>query len=141
MLVKSLKIIINKKDFVANIPNFFSSKNSIYGINSQLGIENGQYYWFILITYEPKDEFSSFINYTTEYKTLPDGFEEAVKDHIHKHKAVKARVKNCINYHLDELLVVKKIDDFSKFRGIGVKSIDDERHFFLDLIKIIKQFH
>ena len=141
MLVKSLKIKINKKDFVTNIPKFFSEKNAIYGIHSQLRIENDQYYWFVIITYEPNDKFSSFINYTTKEKTLPDGFEEAVKDHIHKHKAIKTRVKHCILYYLDELSVVKNFDDFLKFRGLGAKSMDDERLFFLDLFKIIKQFY
>jgi hypothetical protein len=141
MLEKSLKIKISKKDFVSNIPKIFNNKNAIYGIQSQLRIENDQYYWLVVITYEPNDKFSSLINYKTEDKTLPERFKEAVTSHIHKHKAIKTRVKNCINYNLDELSVVKKFDDFLKFRGIGSKSIDDERLFFLDLFKIIKQFY
>lgn len=141
MIIKSFKIKINKKDFVATIPSFFSDKNTIYAINSQLGIENGQYYWFILITYEPNDKFSSLLNFEIDEKTLPEGFEEAVKDHVIKHKKIKTRVRNCINYYLDELVDIKKMDDFLKLRGIGTKSIDEERLFFLDLIKIIKKFN
>ena len=57
MLEKSLKIKISKKDFVTNIPKFFSDKNAIYVIHSQLRIENDQYYWFVIITYEPMINF------------------------------------------------------------------------------------
>jgi hypothetical protein len=141
MRVKSLKIKIDKDTIEQSIPSFYGENNTIYGINSELVFENGYYYWFVLITYESKINFLSSLNEENKNKKfLPVGFKEAVYEYSKKQVSNTVRAKNCVNFYAEELLKVKKIDDFRRIRGLGDETIKKDKIFFTGLINIINKF-
>lgn len=141
MRVKSLKIKIDKDNIEQSIPSFYGVNNTIYAINSELVFENGSYYWFVLITYESKINFLSSLNEENKNKKfLPVGFKEAVYEYSKKQVSNTVRAKNCVNFYAEELLKIKKIDDFRRIRGLGIETIKKDKLFLTGLIQIINKF-
>jgi hypothetical protein len=141
MRVKSLKIKIDKDTIEQSIPSFYGENNTIYAINTELVFENGSYYWFVLITYESKINFLSSLNEENKNKKfLPVGFKEAVYEYSKKQVSNTVRAKNCVNFYAEELLKIKKIDDFKRIRGLGDETIKKDKIFFTGLIHIINKF-
>lgn len=141
MRVKSLKIKIDKDTIEQSIPSFYGVNNTIYAINSELVFENGTYYWFVLITYESKINFLSSLNEDNKNKKfLPEGFKEAVYEYSKKQVSNTVRAKNCVNFYAEELLKIKKIDDFRRIRGLGDETIKKDKLFLTGLINVINKF-
>jgi hypothetical protein len=140
MKVKSLKIKISNTPSDVIIPDFISNNNEILGINAEIKEVDGQYFWFVLIAYEPKYDFISGYKYISEPRPLPARFKEEVIKYTNRHKNLNTRVKNCVKFYLEELIEMKKLDDFKRLRGMGVKSIFIEELFLLGLLEVIKKF-
>lgn len=140
MKIKSYKIKISNATIDATIPDFVSNNNEILAINAEVREVDGQYFWFVLITYEPKYDFVSGYKHISEPRPLPVGFKEEVIKYTNRHKKLNTRVKNCVKFYLEELIEMKKLEDFKRLRGMGVKSIFVEEIFLLGLLDVIKKF-
>jgi hypothetical protein len=140
MRIKLLKIKMDSDLIDVTIPDFTCDNTKILEINAELNMDDGKYYWFVLVAYVPKSIFISETKHDEKNNPLPIGFKREIHRYIDKHKLLKVRVKNCIKGHVNELIEIKKLDDFKKLRGMGVKCIFDEEKFLLGLIEIIKKF-
>lgn len=139
MKIKSFKIKVENDIHEYAIPGFYALTNIIYSTNAEIIEINGEYFWLIVILFEPKANIIPGESRYERYKHLPNGFKEAVQKYVSSEKP-KIRVKNCINCYLDDLLEVKTLEDFKRFRGIGKKSIFDESQFLTGLLEIIRSF-
>lgn len=139
MKIKTLKIKVEKESHEYVLPGFYAMTNIIYSTSAELIREDGDYYWLVMIAFEPKVTIIPGSSKVT-YKQLPTGFKEATQRYINKVPTSKVRVKNCVNLYLEELINVKKMDDFKRIRGLGGKTINEEFNFLSGLLDIIKSY-
>lgn len=138
MKIKTLKIKVENESQEFAIPSFYALTNIIYSTRAELIREDGEYYWIIMIAFEPKVDIFPGISRVTN-KQLPIGFKEAAKKYINMESTKKIRVKNCVNLYLEELIEVKNMNDFKQIRGLGGKTIINEFKFLSGLLEIIKR--
>lgn len=139
MKIKTLKIKVEKESQEYVIPGFYAMTNIIYSTSAELIRENDEYYWLVMIAFEPKVNIIPGSSRVT-YKQLPPGFKEAAQKYINKEPTSKVRVKNCVNFYLEDLIDIKKMDDFKRFRGLGGKTIHEEFKFLSGLLDIIRSY-
>ena len=68
MRIKSLKLKAENENIEVIFSNFFTNGNYIYGIYTNLNLVEDEFYWFILIIYEPKKNFEFDINMSGVHK-------------------------------------------------------------------------
>lgn len=139
MKIKTLKIKVENENNEYAIPGFYALTNIIYSTKAELIREDDAYYWLVMIAFEPKVAIMPGSSKVT-YKQLPNGFKEAAQKYIIKEPTSKVRVKNCVNFYLEDLIDVKKMDDFKRFRGLGGKTIHEEFKFLSGLLDIIRSY-
>lgn len=54
MKIKTLKIKVEKESHEYAIPGFYAMTNIIYSTSAELIIENDEYFWLVMIAFEPK---------------------------------------------------------------------------------------
>lgn len=139
MKIKTLKIKVENENNEYAIPGFYALTNIIYSTKAELIREDDVYYWLVMIAFEPKVTIMPGSSKVT-YKQLPNGFKEAAQKYINKEPTSKVRVKNCVNFYLEDLIDIKKMDDFKRFRGLGGKTIHEEFKFLSGLLDIIRSY-
>lgn len=139
MKIKTLKIKVENENYEYPLPDFYTLANIIYSIRADLIRENDEYYWMIMIVFEPKVDILQGSSKPL-YNRLPIGFKEAIDDYILNYNLTNLRVKNCINLYLEDLIEFKQINDFKKIKGLGNKSLFVEYNFLSGLLEIIKGF-
>lgn len=141
MYVKTFKIKAGLHQHEIALSHLIDTNAIIYNTNSELIKEVEDYYWHIMIVYESKEEKKNTRQErsNTELWLLND-FKNAIKDYSEKNPPTNNRFYNSINYHSENLLTCKVINDFKGIRGIGTKSIEENKDFILGLLNIIKTY-
>jgi hypothetical protein len=140
MYVKTFKIKALDYNEEIEISNFTNTTNEIYTTNAELIKESGEYYWLLIVAYNPKNNLNVNHNNVVQNKNAIVSFKEAIKDYSYKNKSNTLRVNNCINYYVNDLLKIKKLEDFHRIPGIGKKSLVEDKFFLLGILDIIKSY-
>ena len=74
-----------------------------------------------------------------ESNKLPDDFINAIRQYCVNTKSNSVRVKNCVNYYVEELIHINNLQDFKRLRGLGSKSIFGDNDFLLGLLELTKK--
>jgi hypothetical protein len=73
---------------------------------------------------------------------LPEGFEQEVLDYIDKNnRLTKPSTMSSLKFNLNYLLEIKKMEDFIKYRNVGIKTIIKDKLFFQGLLNIIQKYN
>jgi phosphoribosyl-ATP pyrophosphohydrolase len=140
MYVKTFKIKAGMHQQEIALSHLIDTNAIIYNTNSELIKEVGDYYWHIMIVYESKEKKIAHQERSNTEQLLLSDFKKAIKQYSEKNPATNNRFNNCINYYSENLLTCKVIKDFKGIRGIGTKSIEENKEFILGLLDIIKTY-
>ena len=139
MKIKTIKIKAEKdtRDFV--ISDFYIPHSTIYSTTSKLIKENKEYYWLVLIAYESNVPLVSGPFSTENQEQLPQGYKETIAQYISNSNTNSQRVKSRMYSYLENLHMIHSMNDFSHIRGLGKKTIEEDRIFFTGLLKLINK--
>lgn len=134
MKVKTLKIKIDSQCQNISIFNDLDEGVFIYNLSSALEFENGCYYWNIIIVYDMKN-FNFF--YKDELKNSnKNNFILEIKRYI-ENSNFNTRIYNILNKNINNLNDINCLNDLKCFRGLGEKSIFENKEKLLGLIELV----
>lgn len=138
MKIKTLKIKVEQSEQEISLLDYFELNNTIYNTSASMVMEGEDYFWYVLIAFEPKLPFFNYRNKAAA--VLPTGFEAALKKYALSTTCNNVRLYNRIMYYSNELVGFTSLDDFKRLRGIGSKTIDQDVTFLTGLLVVIQQF-
>ncbi len=76
-----------------------------------------------------------------EYCKYKNGYRWAIVNYCLENKSKSTRLKNKVQFYMDQVVFMTKIEDFLKIRGLGLKSIQEDSEFLTGLLEVVKEFH
>lgn len=134
MKLKTLKLKVTSDQQEYDFTQFLTGSNTIYHTSSHFEKEGEEFYWHVLFTYEPKQD------YTQPVKVLPEGFEKEIKEYTEQNPPKTLTIKAIVNDSSERLLKMKEIEDFGMFRNVGKKACEKDNEYLTGLLAIIQKY-
>ncbi len=135
MKIKILKLKVTDDQQTYDVSEFFMGNITIYQTTAHFEKEGDEYYWHLLITYEPLYTPSPEIP-----KVLLKEFVQEIEEYTNQNPPKSTRVRNTIKTFPETLFRVKEISDFVLLRNLGKQTCAEDSEYLEGLLSIIKKY-
>lgn len=134
MNIVTLKIKADQEHRKIAVSDFFIPNSTLCSTSSKLVKEKNQYYWLVMIAYEPNKPRILNQHTSTINALYPGDYKKHISHYISTTSSQSPRTKKIMHSFIDYFDMIHSMEDFKGIRGLGKKNDDERLGFFIGVV-------